>query len=48
MSPLNTITTELYPSIETQLFAQEKLYFLNTTIYTNPRDVQVAWLNLQM
>ena len=47
-APINTSTKELYQSIETQLFAQEKLYFLNTTIYTNPRDVQVAWLNLQM
>ena len=31
-APFNTTTTELHQSIETQLFAQEKLDFLNMAI----------------
>ena len=42
--PLNATTAELYQAIETQLFTQQKLDFLNTAMKTNPMGEQVAWM----
>ena len=42
--PLNATTAELHQAIETQLFSQEKLDFLNTAIKTNPMGTQVTWM----
>ncbi|WP_180050454.1 hypothetical protein [Acinetobacter sp. YH12211] len=42
--PLNATTAELHQAIETQLFSQEKLDFLNTAIKTNPIGTQVTWM----